>query len=354
MMEQLHPGQDPLRQILIPAGDGYTIMSCTLLPGSRPPRQNPWAGTVPAILVIALVIVAGCSSPDPSREITQAPTLQTPGREMPVPATPPLHGICFSPYMDGQAPGNPAVLSTSQIRERLDIVAAYATWIRTYGCDSGLEQIPALARSLQKNTSAGVWLGGDSTADQRQIETLVGLAQGGYVDVAVVGNEAIYGGHLTAGQLILYLRSVRSRVPATVKVTTAEPLSTWKKYPGLITEVDLVYVNLYPFWNGIAVEDAVTNIAGEYQDAVDLAGGRPVVISETGWPSAGKPHGLALPSGENAGRYYREFTAWAGNTSAEYFYFEAFDEQWKGSNTLDTERHWGLWDSSGRRKFPLG
>jgi GPH family glycoside/pentoside/hexuronide:cation symporter len=332
-------------------------MSRLLVPEFRTLHQTPRAAIVPAILVIALVLGAGCSSPVPSPAFTTpavpAASPSVTSAALSIPGTPILHGLCFSPYKDGQSPGSPAQLESSQIQDRLGIVAPYATWIRTYGCDSGLERIPVLARSLRKNTSVGVWLGGNAAADQRQIDTLVGLAREGYVDVAVVGNEAVYGEHLTTAQLITYLHSVRSQVPARVNVTTAEPLSTWQKNPGLVAGVDEVYVNLYPFWNGVAIEDAVGNIESEYTAVSRLAGGRPVVIAETGWPTAGNPNGAAVASPEHAERYFREFSEWAEMNDVRYFYFEAFDENWKGSRPQDVERHWGLWDSGGTLKFPL-
>ena len=302
------------------------------------PKDIPWLAIV---FVFFFVLGAGCTCtgtgcPNPT----------------PNPSATPLHGLCFSPYVDDQSPGNPAQIPRSQITERLGIVAPYTTWIRTYGCDGGLEEIPALAKSLNKSTAVGVWLGPDDAANQRQIGTLLALAKNGSVDIAVIGNEAVYGGHLTAANLTGYLRAGRSQVPG-VNVTTAEPLSIWKDHPELVDEVDVIFVNLYPFWNGIPIDNAIANIDGEYHVMTGLAKGKKVVIAETGWPSAGNPNRQVVPSLENARRYYREFTSWADNNSVDYFYFEAFDEDWKGAGPEDVEGHWGLWDSSGNLKFPL-
>ena len=38
-----------------------------------------------------------------------------------------IHGICFSPYIEGQGPGTE--ITEAQIRERLEIVAPYVRWV---------------------------------------------------------------------------------------------------------------------------------------------------------------------------------------------------------------------------------
>jgi GPH family glycoside/pentoside/hexuronide:cation symporter len=157
---------------------------------------------------------------------------------------------------------------------------------------------------------------------------------------------------MTAEKLISYLRSLRAALPAGVAVTTAEPVATWREHPELIREVDVVYAKLHPFWNGVPIEDAVNNLSMEYRELLLLAGDRPVVVSETGWPSGGRSHLQAYPSSENAHRYYLEFREWADKNRVDYFYFEAYDEQWTGQSPNDVEQHWGVWLSNGTMKFP--
>ena len=70
-----------------------------------------------------------------------------------------VHGLCFSPYVEGQAPG--AQVSEAQIRARLEIVRPYTRWVRTFSCTDGLEQIPRIAHELGLKTLVGAWLGQD-------------------------------------------------------------------------------------------------------------------------------------------------------------------------------------------------
>src|SRR2546423_1234231 len=74
---------------------------------------------------------------------------------------PALDGLNFGPYIAGQNPNtNPAPqITVAQIRGRLQIVAPYTTWIRTFGSTNGLEAIPAVARSFGLKVAAGAWIG---------------------------------------------------------------------------------------------------------------------------------------------------------------------------------------------------
>ena len=86
-----------------------------------------------------------------------------------------------------------------------------------------------------------------------------------------------------------------------------------------------------------------------HQQLNSAAGGKEVIVSETGWPSAGNPVGDAIPSPDNASFYFRNFVSWARADQVKYFYFEAYDEPWKATPPAQPqEAHWGSVDY-GRR-----
>ena len=60
-----------------------------------------------------------------------------------------MHGICSSPYEEGQKPGDQ--LSESQIRRRLEKIRPYTKWIRSFSCTDGNELIPKIAKELGIN-----------------------------------------------------------------------------------------------------------------------------------------------------------------------------------------------------------
>src|SRR5262249_10361409 len=62
-----------------------------------------------------------------------------------------------------------------------------------------------------------------------------------------------------------------------------------------------------------------------------------VVIGETGWPSGGAPNDAAVPSPENQRKFLEEFMTGACTDSIPFYYFEAFDEEWKWDENADKE-----------------
>ena len=52
-----------------------------------------------------------------------------------------IHGLCFSPLVEGQRPGTE--VGEAQIRERLSVIAPSVRWVRTFSTTEGNELIPA-------------------------------------------------------------------------------------------------------------------------------------------------------------------------------------------------------------------
>ena len=48
-----------------------------------------------------------------------------------------IHGLCFSPYEEGQQPGD--IITEEQIRRRMEIIKPYTKWIRSFSCTDGNE-----------------------------------------------------------------------------------------------------------------------------------------------------------------------------------------------------------------------
>ena len=55
-----------------------------------------------------------------------------------------MHGLCFSPYEEGQEPGDQ--ITEEQIRRRMKIIKPYTKWIRSFSCTDGNEFIPRIAK----------------------------------------------------------------------------------------------------------------------------------------------------------------------------------------------------------------
>lgn len=260
-----------------------------------------------------------------------------------------LYGINFGPYVDGQNPNYGSQVDREQVKERLTIIAPYTIWIRTYGTENGLENIGPVAHEMGLKTAIGAWLGSDTDANDKQINELIDEAKNGYVDLAIVGSETLLRNDLSEDELIEYIRRVKQEIPG-INVTTADTYGELLSHPKVMAECDVIMYNSYPYWEGISIDSAIEMQNKVYKSLVDQAKNKPVIVSETGWPSAGNTIRSAVPSSENSARYFNDFVSWANKNNVQYFYFEAFDEAWK-ANYEDTQgAHWGVWDKDGNMK----
>lgn len=261
--------------------------------------------------------------------------------------------VNFSPYEDGQDPNAGARVDEAQIDRRLRPLQGYVTAIRTFGSTRGLERIPALARARGLEVWAGAWIGRDRSANDEELDALIRIGQAREARVLVVGSEVLLRGDLPEQELLASMARVRAAVPTDVAVTTADVYATWIAHPALISASDLVFANFHPYWEGIAVEQAMMAVHARWLDLVSAAGGKRVVISEIGWPSDGPTYGAAVPSAENAARLFLEATTWARTRGVDFFWFSATDEAWK-ANTAEgpVGSHWGLWLTDGTTLKP--
>jgi hypothetical protein len=190
-------------------------------------------------------------------------------------------------------------------------------------------------------------------ANEIEISNLVQVARQGCVDLAIVGNETLLSGSLTENQLVGYLERVKLQLPD-IPVATADTYREWLSHRRVMDAVDVVMVNYYPFWDGVALSNAIPTLHGWHKRMTNVAGVKPVTISETGWPSAGQQVGEAVPSPQNASFYFLNFLSWALSNRVSYFYFEAFDESWKTNSEGPLGAHWGVWDKNGKLKPGMG
>jgi len=269
----------------------------------------------------------------------------------PVPVEPyVLTGINFSPYVDGQDPTLGTVVSYDQMWERMLLVEQDAEWIRTFSVTHGLETAGEIAHQLGKKAAVGAWLGPDQEANAIEVAALVELAQAGDVDLAIVGSEVLLRGDLTLEELLAHVQVVRAQIPATIPVSSAEIYPIYLAEPELMDAVDVALVNYYPYWSGVPIEDAVARLHCWHAAVQAAADGKQVIVSETGWPSAGDPVGAALPTPQNAAWYFQEFTSWAREQEVFFFYFAALDEEWKALYEGPQGAHWGIRDKQGLLK----
>ncbi len=259
-----------------------------------------------------------------------------------------MYGLCFSPYQEGQKPGDP--ISEEQIKRKLELIVPYTKWIRVFSCTDGNEQIPKLAKQYGLKTLVGAWLGDDAQTNEKEIEALIKLSQEGFVDIAAVGNEVMYRGDLKEAELIRFINRVKQAIPE-ISVGYVDAYYEFSDRPKITQACDVILANCYPYWEGCSLEYSLVYIKQMYHHAKAVGMGKKVIITETGWPSEGASLGGAHPSYENALRYFINTQNWSKQDNIDMFYFSSFDESWKVDTEGDVGAYWGLWDKDENLKF---
>ena len=259
-----------------------------------------------------------------------------------------IHGISFSVYLNDQKPGS--LISAEQIADRMQIVKPYVKWIRSFSCTDGNEQIPKIAKENGIKTLVGAWLGDDPEKNEKEIESVIKVAKAGYADIVAVGNEVLLRGDLTEDEIINFINRVKQEIPG-IPVGYVDAYYEFAVHPRVSDACDVILANCYPFWEGFPLEHSLAYLKNMYQVAMNAGKGKKVIITETGWPNLGSPERAAVPSYENAIRYFINAYTWADEADVEIFYFSSFDELWKVGAEGDVGAYWGLWDINGNLKY---
>jgi exo-beta-1,3-glucanase (GH17 family) len=327
---------------------------------------------VALLALILLAVAAGCGgdrreSPREATNVRLLPAAWLGGE---------TRAVSYSGFREGQHPdrGSGAVNpGEAQILEDLGILVRDGfRLIRMYDSRENTRTTLELIRrhDLPLRVLLGVWLDAELSnhegcpwleepipADKlaanvvaNREEVLRGIALANeYQDVVVavaVGNEALeaWTDHLVPlGQVIAYVRQVRAAVRQ--PVTVANSYAWWRDHGAtLAMEVDFLGAHSYPLFEQQTIDTALPFLARGIEETRAALPGRPLMVLEAGWPTTSSEY-PDQASEANQRRHYRELMEWAVANETTVFFFEAFDEPWKGNpdDPLAAEKHFGLY-----------
>ena len=145
-------------------------------------------------------------------------------------------------------------------------------------------------------------------------------------------------------KVIAYVRQVKAVIEQ--PVTVADNYEWWiRDGATLAAEVDFIGVHTYPVWEGKSIDDGLPYTVANIDDVRAALPGKPLAILEAGWTTAATEFGDRASEAAQA-RYFGELSEWARKEGITVFFFEAFDEPWKGDadDPGGAEKHWGLFN----------
>jgi exo-beta-1,3-glucanase (GH17 family) len=284
--------------------------------------------------------------------------------------------VCYSGFRSGQHPdrGEGAKNPTDeQILEDLQILSKNSNFklIRLYDSGENSETVLRLINeyNIDIKVMLGIWLNAElsnhescewltepipqeeldknKVANTEEIQKGIRLANE-YPEIVVavnVGNEALvdWNDHkVDTDSIITYVKRVQNAIAQ--PVTVAENYEWWAAQgKDLAAACDFIAVHVYPVWEGKDINEGLSYTIENIQKVRDSLPESVIVISEAGWASEASEFGERA-SEEKQQEYYIEIMAWSAKNSITTFFFEAFDEDWKGNpgNHLGAEKHWGL------------
>lgn len=279
--------------------------------------------------------------------------------------------ICYSGFREGQHPGG-VYPGYEEVKEDLLLLQGHWKYLRLYDCDPHAKTVLEVITTEQldfkvmlgafieaeMNNFNCPWGGGvyseeqlekNCLANRKKIEALIDWSNH-FPDIVFslsVGNEACveWTDHYVAeSQVLEYVKLVKEK--ANQPVTFCENYVPWLyKLEKLAAALDFISIHTYPVWEYKHIDESLDYSKENYYAVAKKYPDKAVIITEAGWATNSNGRGI---NAENVNEeyqkiYYEKLMEWVDKENILAFFFEAFDESWKGSpDPLEPEKHWGL------------
>lgn len=280
--------------------------------------------------------------------------------------------ICYSGYRKDQSPIDQTYPSYFEILEDLKILEKDFDYIRMYDasehCKMTLDVIKYEKINLKvligidllgEISNSNCSWGGTYTDEeiskhieynQNQLNRAIELANEYKEHIIGVsaGNEAVptWNENLVSPSRVLYFVKQLKKYTS-VPVTYCDSAWEWKgALKDVAKEVDYISIHIYPVWHKKGVNEGIDICKNEYDEINELYPNKQVIITETGWPTCSNGGNIPeeLANETNQLLYNKVIDEWSFKNEVVTFFFEAFDEPWKGSsNAKEPEKHWGYY-----------
>lgn len=324
------------------------------------------------LLLMMFAFLVACSKPAENVDITR----QDSTKEIELVFNPKISnqwiglGIAYGAYRDGESPDKGSVTSEEHILEDLKILTESETLtfnlIRMYAADPASEQVLKTIRkhNLPVRVMQGAWLSSKEEPgyNEKQIEEIIRLANE-YQDIIVavnLGNEIFvdwsYHG-FEVEDISMYLEWVKKvQDGVSVPVTLADDYNFWNKpwSDPVAEQLDFIVLHAYAMWNSKELEEAVSWTEEIYNGIQQKFPNKQIALGESGWAtssiSTNGDERLIIAEASEAAQvqFFNQYMSWLKENQIASFYFEAFDEKWKGGEGKPAgiaEKNWGIYHS---------
>jgi exo-beta-1,3-glucanase (GH17 family) len=275
-------------------------------------------------------------TPDPSPSPSPSPDLGSSGK---------LWAMTYTPFSaEGGCKDAAEVMSDVEA-----IARAGFTTLRVYStdCDT-LPSVGAAARAHGLRMIVGIFIGrvgcdNNSPDVAEQISSLKEWSQWDLVDLCVVGNEALFNGYCTVGELTSLIERTKSELASVGyngPFTTTDTVNAWESsdVSSICAAIDVVSANAHAYFNPNTLPSEAGKFVAGQLSIVEKICGKPGYIMETGWPTGGNCIGVACPGQTEQRDAIASIEKELGN---KVVFFSFRDDPWKQPGACNCEQHWG-------------
>lgn len=256
-------------------------------------------------------------------------------------------GICYGGFRDGQNPITGIFPSEAEVRDDMQLIKNCPA-IRIYGCQDPGNYVN-VANDFGIQVLVGAWLDSNLLKNKKEINKISQIANNvSNIKAILAGNRVLTSKFFSVEQTIDYIKIFQKLFK--YEISTSEKWKVWLDTPKLAKQADFIGLFIFPFSNGIAIDKAIDFLDEKINLLKVKYPNKKIVITDTGWPSAGQTVGKAVPSEENQIKYINEINKYFHKTKLEYYFFEAFDESWKRIEEKEIGAHWGIFTTKRKAK----
>lgn len=259
------------------------------------------------------------------------------------------YGFAYSPYM-----ANNACKTQDQVNADFAAIPSSYSTVRIYGTDCNqVATTLVAAKKYGFKIFAGVY---DFAQVSSETQAIVDAVDGDWslITTISIGNEWVNNGVTDAAGVasaVATAKSILSAANYPGKVVAVDTLAATKLYPSLCDNVDYCAVNCHPFFDTNTAADAAGTFLSTQISELRALLSNPdmdIVITETGWPSAGTSHDQAVASPDAQTTAMAAIKELFASNASNVFLFSTFNDYWKVNTAAlyMAEQSWGYLGNS--------
>ncbi|KAA8917714.1 hypothetical protein TRICI_000153 [Trichomonascus ciferrii] len=236
-----------------------------------------------------------------------------------------------------------------QVAKDIATLSQLTNRVRLFSTDC--EQADMVLNAIQglgvnMTVSMGLWVNRFAEVTVRQLANMRRILNkypSKLINSIILGNEVLFRDDLSDQELIGFIEYVKEyleRKGLHIPVGTSEVGFKWS--PGLASHVDIMGVNIQPFFGGADVNRSLTWTYDYLLEEISTkrtSRNTEIVLSEVGWPIKGDPLHLANPGIQQLQLFLDNWVCANQNSDVGWYWHEAFDTPW---NDLRKHNYWGI------------